>query len=692
MRHLGDAPGTRGITVAPGGAALDVGAIALGSATARLEPVTVTAARSPIAAGTSPLPTSALGEERLRREHGVALARAVDRLPGVRAITSGEAVAKPVVRGLAGPRVLVLDDGLRLEDYSWSDEDGPAIDVRLAQRVEVVRGPASLLYGSDAVGGVVNAIPAELPDAVGRDRFVRGGAELYAASVNRELGAVLRGEGASGAFGWRGVAIGRFAEDLQTPAGALENTGFEVVNGELAVGRRHARGTSSLRYARYGGEFKLLESEAQRPEGAPAEEEGPERKMSDDRVQFTGAYALGDAGARLETRAQWQRHSIAELSDDLARFPIPGGTPPSNGGRDQKVFDLLLNTLTADVLYHAAPRGVGVLGTGGLTLGISGTAQKSDTRGPIALVPDASTNGGAAFAVAQSERGRVRLLAGGRVDVRAVDADANAQLGREATSRSWTAGSGDVGAVVAVGGGVSLVANLAHGWRAPTLFELFADGPRLGEARYEVGSDDLDAERATTFDGGLRWSAAKVNAEVSAFRSAISDFIYVTPTEETRLGFPVWRYAQDDARLTGGELSAEVRPVGPLALRGRFDVVRATNEATSEPLPQIPPARGAFEAEVRRSRLGFLADATIGAEVEHVAESSRAAPNELQTDAYTLLHFDAGAEIGIGGRAYRLTLRVRNALDESYRDFLSRYKGFALDAGRNVVFRISTGL
>src|SRR5437016_4847619 len=117
---------------------------------------------------------------------------------------AGAPLGKPMIRGLAGARVLVLANGNRLEDYSWSDEDGPSVDARLAQRVELIRGPASVLYGSDALGGVVNVIPAELPDANGGPRVIRTGFELSGATNNAELEATARVEGASGPWAWRG--------------------------------------------------------------------------------------------------------------------------------------------------------------------------------------------------------------------------------------------------------------------------------------------------------------------------------------------------------------------------------------------------------------------------------------------------------------------------------------------------------
>src|SRR5881394_573164 len=272
VRGLGFAPVARDVAVR-GATGLSV---TLTRTAIWVEPVTVTATRAP-------LPAEALSEDRLRREQSVSLAHALANLPGVSALTTGQQIGKPVIRGLTGPRVLVLEDGSRLEDYSWSDEDGPSVDARLAQRVEVIRGPASVLYGSDALGGVVNVIPQELPDANGGPRATHTGFEISGASYNAELEGAARVEGASGGWGWRLFGIGRFASSLHTPAGELDNTGFSALSGEAAVGTRGPRGSTTLRYTRYGGEFKLLEAEGP----ASGEEGGPERKLSDDRVQFS---------------------------------------------------------------------------------------------------------------------------------------------------------------------------------------------------------------------------------------------------------------------------------------------------------------------------------------------------------------------------------------------------------------------
>src|SRR5205823_3356338 len=575
VRHVGFAPFAREVAVR-GPTTLTV---TLRRTPVWVEPVTITATGAPIAALGSPLSTAALSADGLRREQSVSLAHSLSRLPGVNALTTGAQIGKPVIRGLAGARVLVLANGNRLEDYSWSDEDGPSVDTRLAQRVEVIRGPASVLYGSDALGGVVNVIPAELPDANGGPRMIRTGFEVSGATNNAEVEAAARIEGASGAWAWRAFGIGRAAGSLHTPAGELDNTGFGALNGEAAVGRRGAGGSTTLRYTRYAGEFKLLEAN-EPPSGA--EEGGPERKLSDDRVQLAGDYRVGSL--RLETRMQWQRHSLVEVSDT--------GTSPTGTPLEGTAFDLLLNTTSLDVLAH---HGAGSAVRG--TVGVSGLYQTNETRGPIPLVPDARTRSAAAFVFEQATRGRWSVLAGGR-------------------------------------------------------------------------------------------------AELAGYRNAIAHFIYITPTGSFVHVTPadslrVYRYAEADARLTGGEASLGIDLSTPLSLHGRFDAVRGTNRATDAPLPLIPPARVALGAELHGSAFRWADRARLAIDGEFVTRQTRLDSLDIPTTGYALLNVEAGLERPLWGRTIRIDVAVRNIANAAYRGFLSRYKEFALDPGRNVVLRVS---
>ena len=653
---------------------------------ALLAPVTVTATRAPIDPRESPLPADELSGDALRRSVSVSLARAVETLPGLRTLSTGEQIGKPVIRGLAGSRVLVLENGLRLEDYSWSDEDGPSVDARLVDRVEVIRGPASVLYGSDAIGGVINVLPADLPRAEAGHTVSRARTELFGASNNTEGGALVGFEGARGGLGARATLLGRTAGDLHTPAGELVNTGFSALNGELALGLSGSSGGGSLRYSRYGGEFKLLEAGGPGATGAgegDAEEEGgPERKLSDDRLQLTANRLLG--GMRLELKAQWERHWIAENSDEA---PAPDG-----GTEEGRVFDLLLKTGTLDLLLHhtLGPRVTG-------TVGLSGTLQKNDSRGPEALVPDARIRNGALFGLEQIDLGRWSVLAGARADVRGVDADPTPALGLPATSRDYTALTADLGAVFRATPALALTANVGRAWRAPNLFELFANGPRLGEARFEIGDTALAPEKSFNLDLGVRWEGRGVHAELAAFRNRIDDFIFGAPTTEFRDSLRVFRHGRTDATLVGGELRAITDLLPHLAAGGQVEYVRGT-DAAERPLPDIPPVRGLIESELHDLSLGWLRRARFGVELELVGGQHRvpsyqlpgsgATVFDLPTDGYALLGLEVAGEHLVAGRRLTLAARVRNLTNKQYRDYLSRYKEFAFNPGRDVSLRI----
>ena len=376
---------------------------------------------------------------------------------------------------------------------------------------------------------------------------------------------------------------------------------------------------------------------------------------------------------RLEAKAQWQRHSLIEVSDEA-----PSGTGLRQEGT---TFDLLLNTASADVLlHHGGRRGV----TG--TLGASAVYQVNDSRGPIALVPDAGIGSAAGFAFEQVNVGHWSLLAGGRIDRRHLRADANPSLALSSQVRDYTAWSGDLGLVFRPFEGLAMTANAGRAWRAPNLFELFANGPHLGEARYEMGTAGLVPEAATNLDLGMRWEARRVRGEAAVYRNAVARYIYVSPSAVFRDSLRVYQYLQADALLTGGEVSVEFELWRPLTLRASAEAVRGANQTTAEPLPLMPPPRFVLGGEVRPPG---QARVYAGAEVEVVARPTRLNPLDLPTNGYTLLNLSAGLERRWASRPLRLDLMVRNAANASYRDFLSRYKEFALNPGRNIALRVS---
>ena len=653
--------------------------VSLPASSATLPPVVVTATRRPRPTLASPLPTAFLSGEALRTQTSLSLAHALEDLPGLRTVSTGAQIGKPMIRGMTGARVLVLDDGHRVDDYSWSDEDGPSIDPVLAERVEVVRGPASVLYGADAIGGVANVIAPALLTADRGESVWQGRLSTHVGSNSREGGGALTLEGARGTLGWRVAGAGRFAEALHTPDGELENTGFAAFTGDAALGLRGERGALSLRVAQYGGEFKLLEAGGQSVSEGTAEEEGPERKANDQRVQLDGEWSAGDT--RLEAKLQWQRHSLIELSDEAPADSSAG----LREKKEQEAFNLLLNTVSLDLLaQHRLGRRIHG------TAGVSGTVQSNDTRGPIPLVPDASALGAAVFVFEEARLGDWSLLGGVRADHQTISADANADLDLAADDRDWSQISGDAGVVFRPLRALAFSANAGLAWRAPTLFELYANGPQIAEARYLLGDATLAAERALDLDLGVRWESPRVRAEASLYWNRVDDFVGLYPTADSLAALRVWEYRGTDATLSGAELGLHGQVTPLLGLGGRVDLVRGQDENAGAPLPLIPSLRGALSADLTWSTLSWARRARLAVELEMVADKDRLAPEETRTGGYSLLGGEAGVERAAFGRDWDLRLRVSNALNRRYRDFLSRYKDFADNPGVDLSLRLAT--
>src|SRR4051794_21006208 len=173
-----------------------------------LQALQVTASPNATTLLNSPQPVSALSQDELRQAQAPSLGETIEQMPGVRSLSTGTGIGKPVIRGLTSNRVLVVADGQRLETQQWGDEHSPNVETSDAERIEVIRGPASVLYGSDALGGVINVVPKELPDATGRDGFMRGDVSASYSTNNRQPDGTLALEGASGGFGFRGSLTG----------------------------------------------------------------------------------------------------------------------------------------------------------------------------------------------------------------------------------------------------------------------------------------------------------------------------------------------------------------------------------------------------------------------------------------------------------------------------------------------------
>ena len=657
---IGYAPQVRRVTLDDEDLTLDV---ELRPSLVELPDLQVTAAPVATTSLTSPQPVSVLGGSDLEASRSATLGETVSALPGVRSFSTGAGVGKPVIRGLTSNRVLVLADGERVESQQWGDEHGPQVEAADAERIEVIRGPASVLYGSDALGGVINVVSPPLPDAQGRDPFVSGRAVASYSTNNDQPDGTLALDGAAGRIGFRGSLTGRSASDVATPAGELSNSGLWTINGSGTVGYRAGWGSVSAGYVRRDERVEIHEDPAESPGATPFQ------RIGDDRVHLSGSIPVGashldvDLGAGRNRRREFEEKGSGEVA-----------------------LGLLSRTWSADVRLHHAPVGrvAGIVG-------VSGLRNSFEKFGEETLVPDNAYNNLGLYAFEQVELGRWSLSVGARYDYRRLAVEDDAVLGVEAQRRTYHSATGNLGALYRVIEPVALVVNLGRGYRAPTAYDLFANGVHEGTVRFERGDPTLENETSVNGDVALRVQTSALSAEVGAFANYIDNFIFPDPTGEVDpgSGFQIYDITQGNARLIGFEAAVEYHATEWLHLRSTADYTRGRNRSTDSPLPFIPPFRITYSVKLEGGdRLMFRHPyLSIGAETN--ARQTYLDPEDFAPDGYTLVNLGAGVMLPMGERTVALDLQLLNALDEEYASFLSRYKTYALDPGRNLVVRVT---
>ncbi len=659
---IGFRPALRRVTVPDGDVVVD---IQLAPSVVELAALQVTA--SPVAtdALSSPQPVSVLGAEELRPGVKANLGQVLEQQPGLRSLSTGQGIGKPVIRGLSSNRVLVAADGQRLENQQWGDEHAPSVEVGDLERIEVIRGPASVLYGSDAIGGVINVVRRPLPDAIGQRGFARMRAALGFASNGSAPDGLLAVDGASGGLGLRGMLSGRSAGNTRAPTGMLSNTGYDAWGGTLAAGLRGGWGNATVEYDHRQERLEFHEDPATEPDFTGYQ------RVNDDRVKATVGLPTGGS-ARVEIIAAYQRNSRREF--EAAESPVVG-------------LGLVSESWSAEGhLHHSLGRFAGIVGLSGLWNGVAKSGEET-------LVPGSSYGNLGLYAFEQTELGRWQLSFGARYDYRRLNVEDDVEFGVSAQHRDFGSVTGNLGLLYRVSGPVAIVLNAGRGYRAPSTFELFSNGVHPGTARFERGSPDLINETSFNTDLGLRVQTVRASVELGGFLNRVSNYIYPDPTDEFDpvSRFRIYQVAQGNATLVGFELGGELHPTEQVHLRAGADYVRGQNTAVNQPLVLIPPFRMTYGLRYEAGGSEVLKAPYLDFSGESNPRQSRPDPEELAPAGYTLFHLGVGAGVNVGRSMMQVDLSVRNLFDAAYTGFLSRYKEYALDAGRNLSLRLSTG-
>lgn len=658
VQRLGYAPAQRSVVVVAGDTTrLEIG---LRPSAIDLPGVVVTGVGRERSATEAYRPTTVLDEAELRRQLGSSVAATLANQPGISQRYNGPAASQPVIRGLGGDRVLVLEDGNRTGDIaSTSADHAVTIEPLTAERIEVLRGPAGLMYGSNALGGVINIVREEVPRTLPEQ--ISGMVTAQVQSVNS--GATAGGSlvGALGHLAVRGELTGRTASDTRTPLGPLPSSGMNGYNGALGASWIRPDGFVGASVRDYVIEYGVPGTFG--GQTIPGAHEGG----VDIELRRTAARAEAGlmSGAGPFSAIEWDGQYTRFEQDEIER----GGAVGTSFGQ--------LTAASSLTAHHRHEIG-GVLTEG--AIGASGLWQDHRTAGNSGSEP-AQQVSLAGYIFEELGRGPLRVQVGGRYDwIRIDPLEPGSSFAGDIRRREFGAVSGSVATLYEIRQAIVLGTSLSRAFRTPSIPELFSSGPHLADYSFNIGNPDLEAEYGLGLDVFARLNLEGVNAEVAVYRNWISDYIYYAPTGELdpRLQrFPVYRAEGDDAMLEGFEGRIQWEALERVVLDATGSYVRGTRTGDAEPLPAIPPLHGSVTARYDERR--FFASATVAG----TAAQERVGEFEEPTPGHTLLHLGGGFRWSAWGDLHTLTLRVSNATDAVWRDHLSRIRAVAPQPGRS---------
>ncbi|TVQ50305.1 MAG: TonB-dependent receptor [Saprospirales bacterium] len=628
---------------------MDLGEIEMNPGDLRLDEIIVTA--SPVGSGFRYQAAQVYSGELLRQKVDMSLGVMLDGEPGLSMRSFGPAPARPVIRGFDGDRVLVLQNGERMGDLSGTAHDHVvALEPLATDRIEIVRGPSSLLYGSSAIGGVVNLMTSDIPPHW--NRGAEGRISLQGATNNNMFGGFGKLT-----YGWDNHAVTgrlsyRTSGEVRTPEGKLPGTEMENFEGSLGWGFRGAGYTGGIAFMAMDMVY-----------GIPEEIDEPDefieirldKQMAQARVDFDlGGRFFDQLEFRINGGRFFQQEIEAEIEDD--------------GSIDEDVeLEFTQVSMSSTVLLKHQP--FSIFDRGALGLNVYG--RNLEVGGDEAFTPGDKNINIALFTFQEIPlSNKVRLQAGVRGESYNIRTISNEFFPDIDETRSGFNFSASTGLNFRPNENLEIGVQLARAFRNPSLEELFAFGPHLGAGAFEIGDPNLDVEVSYGSDAFVSWRNENFHIEAAAFFNHIEDYVIFQSTgmEDDASGLPIFNYLADQARMMGGELNLSWKATERVLITSGIDYVQGDRTGTvSEPLPFIPPFR--FRTGIRwdNNRTFF------GVDMRAVAEQDRVASEEDPTPGYTLFNAEAGYKFDEAGR-HSIVIKGQNIFDKSYRDHLSRVR------------------
>ena len=601
----------------------------------------------------------ALSEARLDEKMGITIADALSDEVGIAQRSMGRAVARPVIRGMGGDRLLILEDGERTGDKSASAADhAVAIDPSTAKNIKVIRGPASLIYGSNTLGGVVNVKRETIPKAVPNHPTVD--LKFQSESVNSGIAAITGLTVPVDDFAWRLAWNRRYANDTHTPVGVLENTSLSNTSFSSGASVVKNWGHVGVSGGRYRSDYGIPGS----PEGHIS---GVNIALDRQRYEGNVEYAFNDSYLeKLKLHSTHTRYQHQEFESN-------------------KTLGVEFVALTSNVSAMAHLEGDAIAGMWG--------EYRDHSTGGFYWTPHTREISIAGFYFNQRQFNDFTLQGAIRYDIKRVEPFKTGTVTRAGMVRRRNFGgvSGAVSGIYHWSDGLKTGATMMKAFRAPGIEELFSDGPHLAAYSYEIGNSELDTENGWGTEAFLRYSVGRVKLNLALFRNQIFGYLIPTNTGEKEWGSGavgwlwIYQYRGQDAILDGAELSVDAEIIPWLHAQVRMSYVRGTLATNELPVERIPPLNGKVAIRHVTKSSNFHVSARFSDSQHRLGEF------ELPTDGY--IAYDVGCQymFSIWGLQHQTVFAIENILDTEYRQHLSRIKVVMPEPGRNVKFLYRIG-
>ena len=602
------------------------------------------------------------------------LIEGLETLPGISQISTGTSIGKPVIRGLSGNRVLVYSQGVRLENQQFGEEHGLGLNDAGVESVEIIKGPASLLYGSDALGGVLYFNPEKFAKSNTFEGDFSQKIFSNTLGSNSSLGVKKSSEN------WKYLVRGSNTvhSDYKIADGnRVTNTRFNETDLKTGIGYSNSILSTVLRY-----NFNKLDLGI------------PENGIAEQSSSSTTEYPKQAVTNHLLSLNSTLFFSTSKLDID---FGFISNNRSEFEDSDVANLKMKLNTLNYNLKYHL-PK-AGKLES---IFGIQGMTQTNVNSGAEYLIPNAKTNDFGLFGTSNYEWNSNVLQAGIRFDNRNINTESYGILGDEgsfeALTKSYNSFNCSLGYKTDLSKEFTLRVNVASGFRAPNLAELTSNGVHEGSNRYEIGNSNLATEQNVQTDLNLEYQNSHFEFFANGFFNKINNYIYLNPSPTTIAGYDVFNYFQTDAMLYGGEfgLHFHPHPLDWLHFESSFETVTGEKQSRglgSDFLPFIPANNWNNSMRAEFNIKNWLKDGYATLNVSNTFDQRKVSGFETYSEGYTLVNLGIGGQINIGKTHFNFNLNGNNLFNKSYIAHLSRLKNDGIpNIGRNIVLGINFNL